>query len=211
MSDYKPSQRGDSIRVTIFNQVYNLRSAEGDAEYLRRVAQQVDERMRSIASQLAVHDIAKVEVLAALNLADELEVLKDSFERELSALLMMPPEDEVEAGVAAQDETLDATSHEMPGEALVESQNDVPASNPVAQTNNPSTPASSAATPEPERTVAEERAWFDSVFDPDPTRGSERLSAQVSTRLKNHVSARLRRLRQPAPKPSITEDTGIDH
>ena len=77
MSDHKPSPRGESIRVTIFNQAYSLRSATGDGEYLRRVAQLVDERMRSIASQLAVHDVGKVAVLAALNLADELEVLKD--------------------------------------------------------------------------------------------------------------------------------------
>jgi cell division protein ZapA len=222
MSDYKPSPPGDSLRVTIFNQVYNLRSATGDAEYLRRVAQLVDERMRTIASQLAVHDVAKVAVLAALNLADELEVLKDSFERELSALLMLPPDDETEAGVAAQDETFDAARYDAPVEARVEPWNDAaatlsnqptPASGqPTAADNppvNPATPSSGAAAPE--RAVAEEQAWFDSVFDPDPARGSERLSAQVSTRLKNHVSARLRRLRQAPPKPTITEDTGRDH
>lgn len=224
MSDYKPSPPGDSLRVTIFNQVYNLRSAAGDAEYLRRVAQLVDERMRTIASQLAVHDVAKVAVLAALNLADELEVLKDSFERELSALLMLPPDDEIEAGVAAQDETFDASRYGAPRQARVEPWNDAAAtlsnpptpssSQPTAASNppgNPATPSGDAAAPKPERAVAEEQAWFDSVFDPDPARGSERLSAQVSTRLKNHVSARLRRLRQPAPKPTITEDTGRDH
>ncbi|HZT57145.1 MAG TPA: cell division protein ZapA [Pyrinomonadaceae bacterium] len=205
MSDYKPSPPGDSIRVTIFNQVYNLRSATGDAEYLRRVAQLVDERMRSIASQLAVHDVAKVAVLAALNLADELEILKDSFERELSALLMMPPGEEAEPFDAAQDETHDAARYETPGETFVEQQNDAPST-----TSNLSSTAS-ATEPTPEKVIADEQAWFDSVFDPDPTRGSERLSAQVSTRLKNHVSARLRRLRQPAPKPSITEDTGRDY
>ena len=205
MSDYKPSPPGDSLRVTIFNQVYNLRSATGDAEYLRRVAQLVDERMRTIASQLAVHDVAKVAVLAALNLADELEVLKDSFERELSALLMLPPDDEI----AAHDEMQDAAGYEVPIESRIEPQTDaMAASNPPG---NPATPSSDAATPKPEMAVAEEQAWFDSVFDPDPARGSERLSAQVSTRLKNHVSARLRRLRQPAPKPTITEDTGRDH
>jgi cell division protein ZapA len=224
MSDYKPSPPGDSLRVTIFNQVYNLRSATGDAEYLRRVAQLVDERMRTIASQLAVHDIAKVAVLAALNLADELEVLKDSFERELSALLMLPPDDETEAGDASQDETFDAARYDAPGGARVEPWNDAtatlsnqptPAGNQPPSADNPpgnlATPVSGAAAPKPEQAVAEEQAWFDSVFDPDPARGSERLSAQVSTRLKNHVSARLRRLRQPAPKPTITEDTGRDH
>src|ERR1700748_601735 len=135
MSDHKPSPRGESIRVTIFNQTYSLRSATGDREYLRRVAQLVDERMRSIASQLAVHDVGKVAVLAALNLADELEVLKDSFERELSALLMLPPEDEAETVVAAENEAPEALRQEMRSEALGTSNDDE-----VEHETNPSGP-----------------------------------------------------------------------
>ncbi|HST51900.1 MAG TPA: cell division protein ZapA [Pyrinomonadaceae bacterium] len=206
MSDHKPSPRGESIRVTIFNHTYSLRSATGDGEYLRRVAQLVDERMRSIASQLAVHDVGKVAVLAALNLADELEVLKDSFERELSALLMLPPEDEVETGIAVESESLDALRQETQSEALGTSHDDE-----IEPESNPSTPSGGADEPTPDDEIAEGQTWFDSVFDPGPTRGGERLSAQVSTRLKSHVAARLRRLRQPAPKPSITEDNGRDH
>ena len=164
------SANADSIRVNIFNQTYNLRSASGDGEYVRRVAQLVDERMRLIASQLAVHDVAKVAVLAALNFADELEVLKDSFERELSALLLSQPEEEPYA------------------EPRTEAQA------PVEETRT-------------DASLAEDQAWFDSIFDPETTRG-ERLSTQVSSRLKSHVSARLRRLRQPTTKTSITEDTG---
>src|SRR5436305_5410736 len=87
-SEHDLSANADSIRVSIFNQTYSLRSASGDGEHVRRVAQLVDERMRLIASQLAVHDVAKVAVLAGRNFADELEILKDSFERELSALLL---------------------------------------------------------------------------------------------------------------------------
>ena len=164
------SANADSIRVSIFNQTYSLRSASGDGEHVRRVAQLVDERMRLIASQLAVHDVAKVAVLAALNFADELEVLKDSFERELSALLLSQPEEEPYA------------------EPRTEAQ---------ASVEETRTDAS----------LAEDQAWFDSIFDPETTRG-ERLSTQVSSRLKSHVSARLRRLRQPTTKTSITEDTG---
>ncbi|PYS96828.1 MAG: hypothetical protein DMF65_12585 [Acidobacteria bacterium] len=164
------SANADSIRVSIFNQTYSLRSASGDGEHVRRVAQLVDERMRLIASQLAVHDVAKVAVLAALNFADELEVLKDSFERELSALLLSQPEEEPYA------------------EPRTEAQA------PVEETRT-------------DASLAEDQAWFDSIFDPETTRG-ERLSTQVSSRLKSHVSARLRRLRQPTTKTSITEDTG---
>ena len=165
------SANADSIRVSIFNQTYSLRSASGDGEHVRRVAQLVDERMRLIASQLAVHDVAKVAVLAALNFADELEVLKDSFERELSALLLSQPEEEPYA----------------------EPQTDAQA--PVEEARA-------------DASLADDQAWFDSIFDPETTRGGERLSTQVSSRLKSHVSARLRRLRQPTTKTSITEDTG---
>ena len=170
------SANADSIRVSIFNQTYSLRSASGDGEHVRRVAQLVDERMRLIASQLAVHDVAKVAVLAALNFADELEILKDSFERELSALLLSPPEEE---------------DYAEP-EGYVEPHTEAQA--PVEETRT-------------DASLAEDQAWFDSIFDPETTRG-ERLSTQVSSRLKSHVSARLRRLRQPTTKTSITEDTG---
>jgi cell division protein ZapA len=186
------------IRVNIFNQIYSLRSADGDAEHLRRVAQIVDERMRAIGSQLAVHDVAKVAVLAALNLADELEVLKDSFERELSALLSLPPEELLAAGDEAQVFDEQETSAGAPA--------------PSAET-----PALSAEAPRDEDSPTagagdEEQSWFDSIFDPGATvRDGERLSAQVSTRLKSHVGARLRRLRQSATKPTITEDTGTGH
>ena len=65
----------ESIQVNIFNQVYSLRSQSG-VDHVRRVARLVDDRMRLIASQLATHDVAKVAVLAALNIADELEGLR---------------------------------------------------------------------------------------------------------------------------------------
>jgi cell division protein ZapA len=76
----------ESVRVSIFNRTYSLRSTSG-GEHIRRVALLVDERMRLIASQLAVHDVSKIAVLTALNLADELEGLKDFYEKELRALL----------------------------------------------------------------------------------------------------------------------------
>ena len=76
-----------SLKVKIFNQIYSLRSSTGGAEHIQRAARAVDERMHAVASQLAVHDVAKVAVLTALNFADELQSLKDSYERELQELL----------------------------------------------------------------------------------------------------------------------------
>ena len=81
------STDGGSIRVKIFNQTYSLRSASGDGAHVERVARLVDERMRAVADGLAVHDVAKVAVLTALNLADELEGLKNFYEAELREVL----------------------------------------------------------------------------------------------------------------------------
>lgn len=67
-----------SVTVNIFNQSYSLRSNHTDnGEYILQLARLVDERMQQIASQLTVHDVAKVAILAALNLADELSRLKE--------------------------------------------------------------------------------------------------------------------------------------
>ena len=67
-----------SVTVNIFNQSYSLRSNQSDnGEYILQLARLVDERMQQIAAQLTSHDIAKVAILAALNLADELSRLKE--------------------------------------------------------------------------------------------------------------------------------------
>jgi len=76
-----------SVRVNIFNQTYSLRAASGDGAHVQRLARLVDERMHAVADGLAVHDVAKVAVLTALNLADELEGLKSFYETELREVL----------------------------------------------------------------------------------------------------------------------------
>ena len=87
MSEQNPNPPGGSVKVKIFNQIYSLRSGTGAAEHVMRAARAVDERMHAVASQLAVHDVAKVAVLTAINFADELQSLKDTYERELQELL----------------------------------------------------------------------------------------------------------------------------
>jgi hypothetical protein len=65
--------------------------------------------------------------------------------------------------------------------------------------------------PTPTEPAQEEQSWFDAIFDSDapPARtGDERLSSQITSRLRSQVSARLRRLRQPPPGNSITEGEG---
>lgn len=100
------STDGGSVRVNIFNQTYSLRASSGDGQHVERVARLVDERMRAVADGLAVHDVAKVAVLTALNLADELEGLKSFYETELREVLERArAEEELEA--SATEETAD--------------------------------------------------------------------------------------------------------
>ncbi len=76
----------ESIRVSIFDQTYSLRSQSG-GEHVERVAKLVDERMRHIASHITTYDISRIAVLAALNIADEMETLKAYYEQEIQTLL----------------------------------------------------------------------------------------------------------------------------
>lgn len=59
-----------SIRVEIYNQTYNIRS-DGDNEYIMRLAEYVDGKMRDISSGTLTVDSLKVAILAALHIADE--------------------------------------------------------------------------------------------------------------------------------------------
>lgn len=65
----------ETIKVSIFDQIYSLRSPRG-AEHIRQLAQLVDERMRQIAAHTTTFELSRIAVLAALNIADELEDLK---------------------------------------------------------------------------------------------------------------------------------------
>ena len=57
--------------VEIFGAVYHVRG-EQDPERLRDLAAFVDRRMQDVAQQVATVDTAKIAILAALNIADEL-------------------------------------------------------------------------------------------------------------------------------------------
>jgi cell division protein ZapA len=66
------------IKVEIYDQVYNLRGV--DAEYITRLAEFVDAKMRSVADQTSTVDSLRVAVLAALNIADEYHILKKKYD-----------------------------------------------------------------------------------------------------------------------------------
>ena len=63
-----------SVRVEIFDQAYNLRGT--DPEYILKLADYVDSKMRAVASATNTIDTVRLAVLAALNIADEYHLLK---------------------------------------------------------------------------------------------------------------------------------------
>jgi cell division protein ZapA len=63
-----------SVRVEIFDQPYNLRGS--DPEYILKLAEYVDSKMRAVSEQTHTVDTARLAVLAALNIADEYHLIK---------------------------------------------------------------------------------------------------------------------------------------
>ncbi len=64
------------IRVKIFGTEYSLKGDEKQ-EYMEKLSNYVDEKMREVAEHSALVSTAKVAVLAALRIADELEQLRE--------------------------------------------------------------------------------------------------------------------------------------
>ncbi|HEV8587502.1 MAG TPA: cell division protein ZapA [Pyrinomonadaceae bacterium] len=69
-----------TIKVEIYDQAYTVRS-DGDPEYLKQLAEYVDQRMREISSGTLTVDSRKVAILAALYIADELHQLRKMSEQ----------------------------------------------------------------------------------------------------------------------------------
>ena len=66
------------VRVEIYDQVYNLRGV--DAEYIMKLAEFVDGKMRTVGEQTSTIDSLRLAVLAALNIADEYHILKMKYD-----------------------------------------------------------------------------------------------------------------------------------
>jgi cell division protein ZapA len=97
-----PDATNGSVRVEIFDQVYNLRGS--DADYIVKLAEYVDGKMRAVSQQTATVDSVRLAVLAALNIADEYHLLKRRLET-------TPPEVRQRASklASALDEVLEDT------------------------------------------------------------------------------------------------------
>ena len=67
----RSSKATTATEVEIFGAIYHVRG-EKNSEYLQELAAIVDRKMREIAQQVSTVDTAKIAILAALNIADEL-------------------------------------------------------------------------------------------------------------------------------------------
>jgi cell division protein ZapA len=73
-----PVTNPGSVRVEIFDQIYNLRGS--NPEYILKLAEYVDGKMRAVSEQTSTVDSVRLAVLAALNIADEYHLLKRRLE-----------------------------------------------------------------------------------------------------------------------------------
>jgi cell division protein ZapA len=67
-----------SVRVEIFDLAYNLRGS--DPAYIMKLAEYVDGKMRAVSEQTHTVDTFRIAVLAALNIADELHLVRRGME-----------------------------------------------------------------------------------------------------------------------------------
>jgi cell division protein ZapA len=71
----------NNTEVKIFGAVYSVRGSE-DRGYLQGLADLVDRKMREVAEHVHTADTARIAILAALNLADELKRMEKRQEGE---------------------------------------------------------------------------------------------------------------------------------
>jgi len=75
-------QRKQSVKVNIFGEDYPIKG-EANAQYILRVGQYVDQKMREVAEKLTNKSPLRVAVLAAMNITDELLREREDKEKKL--------------------------------------------------------------------------------------------------------------------------------
>jgi cell division protein ZapA len=78
MAETAAKSNGNSVRVEIFDQTYSLRGS--DPDYIEKLAEYVDSKIRAVAEQTTTVDSLRLAVLAALNIADEYHLLKRKYD-----------------------------------------------------------------------------------------------------------------------------------
>lgn len=67
-----------AVAVEIYDQIYHLRGT--DPAYIESLAHLVDDKMRAVSAHGGTVDSLRVAVLAAINIADELESLRHRYD-----------------------------------------------------------------------------------------------------------------------------------
>ena len=71
----------EDVEVEIFGQTFRVAAGEATPAYIQRLAYYVDEKMRAIASGTKTMSLNRMAILTALNIADDLFKLRDSYEQ----------------------------------------------------------------------------------------------------------------------------------
>lgn len=81
----KAEEKMNRIKVKIYGEDYYVKGAAPE-EYIRKVTSYVDEKMQDLAQSHPNINAARIAVLAALNITDELFKLKEEYDEFLSLL-----------------------------------------------------------------------------------------------------------------------------
>ncbi|RMH71073.1 MAG: cell division protein ZapA [Gemmatimonadetes bacterium] len=103
-----------TVKVHIFGSEYGIKG-DVDPDHIGKVARYVDSKMREITDNLSIASSARVAILAAINIADELYQ-----ERELRQRLLL----EIEGKLNGLSETLTRTIQDEEGQPQSESNTD---------------------------------------------------------------------------------------
>lgn len=90
----------EAVDIEIFGRVYHVKGRD-NREYLQDLAERVDRTMREIADQVSTVDTARIAILAALNLADQLSRCQQRGDGSPDGI-----EDEIKERIAALTEEL---------------------------------------------------------------------------------------------------------
>ena len=71
----------EDIEVEIFGQIFHVAAGDATPAYIQGLAYYVDEKMRAIASTVKTVPLNRIAILTALNIADDLFKLRDSYEQ----------------------------------------------------------------------------------------------------------------------------------
>ena len=71
----------EDVEVEIFGQVFRVAAGDATPAYIQCLAYYVDEKMRAIATATKAMSLNRMAILTALNIADDLFKLRDSYEQ----------------------------------------------------------------------------------------------------------------------------------